>query len=156
MTYRTHRRIRAKAVGMNRNATAALALFLASAATLGIWQVAWNGPPYARVLSATPVTVREPRYLDVVESIPVEAGRGEEPAWDVSYREGHRVAHTRVRAEPGDQIRVGEQRRVIGYDVVWRWRDRTGVARLDKRPGRHLPVVDGSVVQTRRPRPAPG
>jgi uncharacterized protein YcfJ len=75
------------------------------------------------------------------------------PAWDVSWRDGPRVLHARLPEEPGDQVRVGEQRRVIGYDVVWRWRDRTGVARLGARPGKHLPVVDGAVVETRRPAP---
>ena len=137
---------------MNRNATAAFALLLAAAATFGVWKVGWNGPLYARVLSATPVTVREPRYVDVVAAVPAEA-EGGTPAWDVSYRDGPRVMHARLPREPGDQIRVGEQRRVIGYDVVWRWRDRTGVARLGTRPGKHLPVVDGAVVETRRPKP---
>jgi uncharacterized protein YcfJ len=141
---------------MNRNATAALALLLASAATLGIWKLGWNGPLYARVLSATPVTVREPRYVDVLQSVPAPTGAGGARAWDVSWRDGSRVFHARLPEEPGDQVRVGEQRRVIGYDVVWRWRDRTGVARLGARPGKHLPVVDGAVVETRRPAPRSG
>jgi uncharacterized protein YcfJ len=136
---------------MNRNVTAALALLLASAAILGIWKVGWNGPLYARVLSTTPVTVREPRYVDVVASVPTTVNGGR--AWDVAYQDGPRVLHARLPAEPGDQIRVGEQRRIIGYDVVWRWRDRTGVARLGARPGKRLPVVDGAVLDTRRPAP---
>jgi len=138
---------------MNRNATAALAIALAAASTGGIWTLAWNGPPYARVLSSTPVTVEEPRYLDVVEAVPVTDRAGKAEAWDVAFREGDRVRHTRTRSEPGDQVRVGGQRRVIGYDVVWRWRDRTGMARLGQRPGKHLPVVDGAVVESRRPAP---
>ena len=135
---------------MNRNATAALALILASAATLGIWRLGWNGPMYARVLSATPVTVREPRYLDVVESVPVRHGGSETPvAWDVSYRRQGRILHARLAAEPGDQVRVGDQRRVIGYDVAWRWRERSGIVRLPEKPGKRLPVVDGEVVAGR-------
>ena len=135
---------------MNRNATAALVLVLASAATMGMWKFGWNGPTYARVLSATPVTVREPRWLDVVEAIPVRPERAPADAppvaWDVAYRQQDRIVRTRLRTEPGDQVRVGEQRRVIGYDVAWRWRDRQGVVRLPEKPGKHLPVEDGAVV----------
>jgi len=144
---------------MNRNATAFLVLLLASGATLATWELGWNGPRYARVLRATPVTVREPRYVDVVESVPVSAGAqpGEQPtAWDVAYRLGNRTLHTRLATDPGDQIRVGEQRRVIGYDVVWRWRERTGVVRLGRPPGQYLPVDAGRVVEKRRPTPVSG
>ena len=138
---------------MNRTATAALALLLVVGASPGAWRVAGLGPHYAKVLHATPVTVREPRYADVVDAVPVDDGESSagEGAWDVAYRVGDRVLHARVAREPGDQIRVGEQQRVIGYDVAWRWRDRTGVARMSARPGKHLPVVDGAVVEARRP-----
>jgi uncharacterized protein YcfJ len=142
-----------EAVGMNRNATAALTLLLASAATLVIWQLGWNGPTYARVLSARPVSVLEPRYVDVVSAVPVAGIAGQPAAWDVVYRQGLRVLHARLPARPGDQIRIGEQRRVIGYDVVWRWRERTGLARVSRRPGNRLPVADGAVLETRRPLP---
>ena len=142
---------------MNRNATALLALALALAALYGVWRVGWNGPVYARVLSVTPVTVTEPRYVDVVDAVPVPArtvaGERRPAAWDVAYRQGDRVLRARVAKEPGDQIRVGEQRRVIGYDVVWRWRERTGMARMSQRPGKRLPVVDGAVAE--RPGPLP-
>jgi len=139
---------------MNRTATTALALLLAVAASLVAWRGARPGPHYAQVLHATPVTVREPRYVDVVDAVPVgddDSRPGKVRAWVVAYRAGGRMLHTRVAHEPGDQIQVGEQRRVIGYDVVWRWRDRTGVARVNVRPGKHLPVVDGAVVEARRP-----
>jgi uncharacterized protein YcfJ len=145
-----------KGHGMNRIATGVLVLLLATTASFGAWRVGWIGTHYARVLHATPVSVREPRYADVVDAVPAAGsdrdGDGER-AWNVAYRVGDRVLHTRVERDPGDQIRVGEQRRVIGYNVVWRWRDRTGVARLSARPGKHLPVVDGAVVETRRPAP---
>ena len=144
---------------MNRNATAFLVLLLASGATLATWELGWNGPRYARVLRATPVMVREPRYVDVVESVPVGAGAqpgGEPKAWDVAYRVGNRTLHTRTATEPGDQIRVGVQRRVIGYDVVWRWRERTGVVRMGRPPGKRLPVEAGKVVEIRRPPPGSG
>ena len=136
---------------MNRNATAALALLLASAATLTSWKLAWIGPRYARVLSATAVTVSEPHYADVVEAVPIR-GPGDRPAWNVAYRDGPRVGRVRVEEEPGDQVRVGNQRRVIGYDVAWRWRERSGVVRLGSRPGTRLPVEGGAVVAA----PAPG
>jgi uncharacterized protein YcfJ len=152
MTYRNAVRTTAGALGMNRNATAALALLLASVATIGIWRLGWNGPPYARVTSTTPVTVREPRYADVVESVRVPGAA----SWDVAYRSGPRIVHLRLSSEPGDQVRVGDQKRVIGYDVAWRWRERTGVIRMASRPGKRLPVVDGSVVETRRPGVPPG
>ena len=160
MAHRNEKRIRARAVGMNRNATAALALVLASAATFGIWRLGWNGPAYARVLSATPVTVREPRWLDVVEAVPVRAplaAEGAPPlAWEVTYREQGRFVHARLPTEPGDQVRVGNQRRVIGYDVAWRWRERSGVVRLPSKPGKRLPVVDGAVVTAPRRGPLGG
>ena len=141
---------------MNRIATAALALLLVVAASFGAWRVGGIGTQYARVVQAIPVSVLEPRYADVVDAVPVTSGaphRGDPRAWDVAYRMGDRVLHARVEGDPGDQIRVGEQRRVIGYNVVWRWRDRTGVARMSMRPGKHLPVVDGAVVEARRPAP---
>jgi len=141
---------------MNRIATAALALLLVVAATLGAWRVGWSGTHYARVLQATPVTVREPRYADVVDAVPAPIGGSvsdQVRSWNVAYRVGDRVLHTRVAREPGDQIRIGEQQRVIGYTVVWRWRGHTGIARMNTRPGRDLPVVDGAVVETRRPAP---
>jgi uncharacterized protein YcfJ len=136
---------------MNRNTTAFLTLLVASAATLAAWRLGWYGPAYARVLSATPVAVREPRYADVVKAVPVPSPNGPPAVWDVTYRQGARLLHTHTRSDPGDQVRVGEQRRVIGYDVVWRWRDRTGVARLGRRPGKHLPVEQGAVVARRGP-----
>ena len=141
---------------MNRNATVALALSLALAATYGAWRVAWNGPLYARVLRVTPVTVDEPRYVDVVDAVPVGPTATPPQAWDVAYREGGRIRRTRMGIEPGDQVRIGDQRRVIGYDVVWRWRDRTGVARMSRRPGQHLPVVDGAVLEVRPAGSPPG
>ena len=150
MTHRKERRIRARAMGMNRNATAALVLALASAGTFGLWKLGWDGPAYARVLSVTAVTVREPRYLDVVQAVPVPGSgdaSGRPQAWQVSYREGERVRRTLRSTEPGDQVLVGVQRRIIGYDVAWRWRERTGVARLTRPPGKRLPVVGGAVAE---------
>jgi uncharacterized protein YcfJ len=159
MTHRSAWRTAEEALGMNRNATAFLVLLLASGATLATWELGWNGPRYARVLKATPVTVREPRYADVVESVPVAVGAqagGKPKAWAVTYREGSALRHARTTIEPGDQIRVGEQRRVIGYDVVWRWREHTGVVRMARRPGERLPVEAGRVVEKRRPTPVSG
>jgi uncharacterized protein YcfJ len=158
MTHRSARRTAEEAVGMNRNATAFLVLLLASGITLATWELGWNGPRYARVLKATPVTVREPRYADVVESVPVDSTNSADgpKRWDVTYKEGSKRRHVRTATEPGDQIRVGEQRRVIGYDVVWRWRDHTGVVRMARHPGERLPVAAGKVVQNRRPTPLSG
>ena len=44
-------------------------------------------------------------------------------------------------------VTVGD--RVVGYEVAWRWRDRSGVARMDARPGERLPVVDGAIANAR-------
>ena len=37
---------------------------------------------------------------------------------------------------------------IIGYDVDWRYRDKTGTIRMDSKPGERLPVRDGNVVVT--------
>ena len=144
---------------MNRTATAVAAAVLAMGAIIGAWRTGAVGPQYAKVVRATPVTVTEPRFVDVLQVVPVDAAtaaRPGPPAYEVSYRIGGRIERRRLPRHPGDQVRVGEQRRVIGYDVVWRWREHVGVVRLPHRPGRRLPVVDGAVVADRRgvaPRP---
>jgi uncharacterized protein YcfJ len=138
---------------MNNIATGAAACVLAAGAALGAWRAGAMGPQYADVLRATPVTVQEPLYVDVLD-VAVVSAPGQHPsairAYDVAYRLGNRMHSARVHEPPGDQIRVGERRRVIGYDVVWRYRDRTGVARLNGFPGTRLPVVDGAIVEASR------
>ena len=146
---------------MNNIATAALAVVLAAGAGFAVWRATAPGPQYAKVVHATPVTVREPRFVDVVEVVPVmvpRAGRKPLLAYDVSYREDGGMHRMRLARDPGDQVGIGERRRVIGYDVTWRWRNRTGVVRMSAAPGKRLPVVDGRVVDAHPsiPRPAPG
>ena len=146
---------------MNNIATAVLAVVLAAGAGFAAWRAAAPGPQYAKVVHATPVTVREPSFVDVVEVVPVllpRAGRKPVLVYDVAYRADGRLQHMRLARDPGDQVGIGERRRVIGYDVAWRWRNRTGVVRMSTRPGKRLPVVDGTVVDAHpsSPGPAPG
>jgi uncharacterized protein YcfJ len=74
-----------------------------------------------------------PQYADVVQATPVTVS---EPLY-------------------ADSARVGERQRVVGYQVLWRWRDRSGLVRMDARPGRRLPIVDGAIIEVRRAAPAP-
>jgi uncharacterized protein YcfJ len=142
---------------MNNIATAILAGVLAVGSAFGAWRAGVLGPQYAQVLRSTPITVQEPLFVDVVDVVPVAAA-GKRHAgklgYDVAYRVGNRILRTRVASEPGDQVRIGERRRVIGYDVSWRYRNRTGVVRMSSRPGRRLPVVDGAIVEAVRSWPA--
>jgi uncharacterized protein YcfJ len=69
-------------------------------------------------------------------------------AWDVTYREpdGH-TDTMRTNTKPGKRIALGTEKKVIGYDVTYRYRGGEGRLRLDERPEeRLLPVVDGRVV----------
>ena len=71
--------------------------------------------------------------------------------YEVSYSRDGQIMSKRVSENPGDQILLGERQRVIGYDVDWRYRDRTGHLRLDHAPGERLPVRDGEVVASDSP-----
>ena len=71
--------------------------------------------------------------------------------YEVSYSRDGQIMSKRVSEKPGDQLLLGEQQRVIGYDVDWRYRDRTGHIRLDHAPGERLPVRDGEVIASDAP-----
>jgi uncharacterized protein YcfJ len=66
--------------------------------------------------------------------------------YEVSYELDGRVQSRRMSKKPSDQIWLGDRDKVIGYDVDWRWRDRSGTVRLDHKPGERLPVRDGAVI----------
>jgi uncharacterized protein YcfJ len=51
-----------------------------------------------------------------------------------------RVCHTETRT----------RETTIGYDVDWRYRDKSGTVRLDDKPGERLPIRDGAIVIERR------
>jgi uncharacterized protein YcfJ len=56
----------------------------------------------------------------------------------------------RVSKKPSDQVWLGDRSRIIGYDVDWRYRDKTGTVRLDEKPGERLPMRDGAIIVERR------
>lgn len=66
--------------------------------------------------------------------------------YEVSYTLDGRVQSRRMSKKPADPIWLGTRDKVIGYDVDWRWRDRSGTVRLDHKPGERLPMRDGAVV----------
>lgn len=71
--------------------------------------------------------------------------------YDVQYHLDGQLLRKRVDTKPDTEIWVGERDKVIGYDVVWRYKDETGSIRLDHDPGKRLPVQDGVVVTTGQP-----
>ena len=135
---------------MNNTATIAFASVLAAGLAFGAYRAGAIGAQYAEVVSATPVTVKEPRYVDVVDVLPViqtNSGVG----YEVQYQLEGRLLTRQMSWKPGDQVRVGDWNRIIGYDVDWRYRDRTGTIRMDRKPGDRLPMVDGAIVESTRP-----
>ena len=71
--------------------------------------------------------------------------------YEVSYSRDGQFMSKRVSEKPGDQVLLGERHKVIGYDVDWRYRDRSGHLRLDHAPGDRLPVRDGEVIASDAP-----
>lgn len=68
-------------------------------------------------------------------------------AWNVTYRTPDgRTDTMRTDRKPGSRISMGTEQRVIGYDVVYRYRGERQTLRMDDRPGDRLPVIDGRVV----------
>jgi len=53
---------------------------------------------------------------------------------------------TRMSRRPGSHIPMGERRETIGYDVTYRYAGVERTVRMDERPAKRLPVVDGQVV----------
>jgi uncharacterized protein YcfJ len=74
--------------------------------------------------------------------------RSETIGYEVSYEQDGRVQSRRVSKKPSDQIWLGDRDKVIGYDVDWRWRDKSGTVRLDHKPGERLPMRDGAIIAT--------
>lgn len=56
---------------MNRSVTIAVVGILAAGAAVGAYRSGLIGPQYAEVVRATPVTVKEPIYADVVDVVPL-------------------------------------------------------------------------------------
>jgi uncharacterized protein YcfJ len=68
-------------------------------------------------------------------------------AWNVTYREpdGH-TGTLRTDSKPGKRITLGSEKKVIGYDVTYRYDGQERQLRMDKKPGPRLPVVNGQIV----------
>lgn len=68
-------------------------------------------------------------------------------AWNVTYRtpDGH-TDTMRTDRKPGSRISMGTEKRVVGYDVTYRYRGERQTLRMDDKPGDRLPVIDGRVV----------
>lgn len=56
---------------MDKTLAVALGGVLAAGAAVGAYKTGVIGPQYAQVLRSTPVTVKEPIYADVVDSVPI-------------------------------------------------------------------------------------
>jgi uncharacterized protein YcfJ len=68
-------------------------------------------------------------------------------AYNVTYRNADGTTGTmRVGSKPGNQIRLGSENQVVGYDVTYRYNGQEQTIRMDEKPGAKLPVVNGEVV----------
>ena len=227
---------------MNKPTIALIAL-LAAGSAFGAYQIGF-GPQYADVVSATPVTVKEPVYGDVLGVTPVTqlvqgtqqvchdevvtkrraerfgnkdgavagavvggligsqigGGKGKTAAtvagvvggayagreidrrhqggqtytdtervcsnqptsreqtvgYDVQYRaEDGQTLTRRESAKPGQRLLLGEKDVVIGYDVAWKYKEQSGVIRMDEKPGERLPMQDGAILVAAKPAASP-
>jgi uncharacterized protein YcfJ len=228
---------------MNNKATIAIVALLAGGAAIGAYKTGF-GTPYADVVSATPVTVKEPVYGDVVavEAVTqtvagteqvctdqlvtkraperfgnkdgavagavigglighqIGGGKGKTAAtvagavggayagrevdrrhvggktytetervchneptshqqtvgYDVRYRaEDGQVLTRRESAKPGERLLLGEKDVVVGYDVAWKYKEQSGVIRMDDKPGDRLPMQDGAILVAAKPASTP-
>jgi uncharacterized protein YcfJ len=228
---------------MNRTTIAVVAL-LAGGAAIAAYNQSGFGTPYADVVSATPVTVKEPVYGDVLAVQPVTqvvqgtqqvctdqvvtkrraerfgnkdgavagavvggligsqigGGKGKTAAtvagvvggayagreidrrhqggqtytdtervcrneptsstqtvgYDVQYRtEDGQTLTRRESSKPGERLLLGEKDVTIGYDVAWRYKEQTGVIRMDELPGERLPMQDGAILVAAKPASPP-
>jgi len=69
-------------------------------------------------------------------------------AYNVTYRNPDGTTGTmRVDSKPGNRILLGDDDKVVGYDVTYRYQGQEQTVRLDERPAANrLPVIDGQVV----------
>jgi uncharacterized protein YcfJ len=67
--------------------------------------------------------------------------------YNVQYRaEDGQVKAKRLDKKPGARVWLSEKDVVTGYDVAWRYREKTGTVRMANMPGEQLPVQDGVVM----------
>ncbi len=68
-------------------------------------------------------------------------------AWNVTYRNPDGTTGTmRTESKPGSRIALGEDDRIVGYDVSYRLDGEVRTVRMDRQPGPRLPVIEGQVV----------
>jgi uncharacterized protein YcfJ len=72
--------------------------------------------------------------------------------YDVQYRtEDGQVLTKRESAKPGERLLLGEKDVIVGYDVNWRYKEQSGVIRMDEKPGDRLPMQDGAILVAAKP-----
>jgi len=72
--------------------------------------------------------------------------------YDVQYRTEDGQTLTRREADkPGERLLLGEKDVVVGYDVAWKYKDQSGVIRMDEKPGDQLPMQDGAILVAAKP-----
>ncbi|SFK65923.1 glycine zipper 2TM domain-containing protein [Lysobacter sp. cf310] len=68
-------------------------------------------------------------------------------AYNVTYRNPDGTTGSmRTGSKPGNRIALGDENKVVGYDVTYRYQGQEQTVRMDERPGQQLPVIDGKVV----------
>ena len=74
--------------------------------------------------------------------------------YDVQYRtEDGQVLSRRESRKPGDRLLLGEKDVIVGYDVAWKYKEQSGVIRMDQPPGDKLPMQDGAILVAARSTP---
>jgi len=68
-------------------------------------------------------------------------------AYNVTYRNPDGTTGTmRMGSKPGSRIKMGTADRIVGYDVTYRYQGQEQTVRMDERPARRLPVINGEIV----------
>ncbi len=67
--------------------------------------------------------------------------------YDVQYRtEDGQTLSRRENKKPGDRLYLGSKDVVTGYDVTWRYDDKTGKLLMEEKPGDRLAIKDGVIL----------
>ncbi|ALN92020.1 glycine zipper 2TM domain-containing protein [Lysobacter gummosus] len=68
-------------------------------------------------------------------------------AYNVTFRNPDGTTGTmRTESKPGSRIALGNENKVVGYDVTYRYQGQEQTIRMDERPTQRLPVINGQVV----------
>ena len=74
--------------------------------------------------------------------------------YEVTYRKADgSTGSMRMDSQPsiGSSVNLGSTRKTVGYDVTYSFEGKQSTVRMDRKPGAHLPVVDGMVVLESQP-----